>query len=202
MSIDALLNGDPVPAATTRVFGCSTKWASKQGGAANADEQWNKLPATVEVIDAAGVKALAENKTKKLRLVNIWATWCGPCVAEMPELVKVYRMYQGRDFELITISRDEPEKADKVAKFVKSQHFAVSPKVAESLQDEKRTTNNYHYTSDDYDALADALDKEWRGPLPYSVLIAPGGKVLFRQEGAIDPIKLREAIVDFVGRTY
>ena len=156
----------------------------------------------MEAIDVAGVKSLARNKTKKLRLINVWATWCGPCVAEMPELVKINRMYQGRDFELITISRDDAEKAEKVAEFAKAHHLAVSPKIAESLKEEKRGTNNYHFTSDNYDALADGLDKEWRGPLPYSVLIAPGGKVLYRQEGEIDPIKLREAIVGFVGRTY
>lgn len=201
-AIDALLAGNPVPVETTRVFGCSTKWASKRSGVAEADKRWNALPVTVETIDAAGVKALAANKTEKLRLINVWATWCGPCVAEMPEFVKMSRMYQGRDFELITISRDDAGNAEKVAEFVKNQHLAISPKIIESVKEEGRTTNNYHYTSDDYDALADALDEEWRGPLPYSVLIAPGGKVLYRQEGEIDPIRLRQAIVGFVGRTY
>jgi thiol-disulfide isomerase/thioredoxin len=201
-AIDALLAGKPVPVETTRVFGCSTKWANKEGGVAKADARWNALPVSMETIDAAGVKALAANKTKKLRLINVWATWCGPCIAEMPEFVKMSRMYQGRDFEVITISRDEAGDAARVAEFVKTQHLAISPKIAESVKAEGRTTNNYHYTSDDYDALADALDEQWRGPLPYSVLIAPGGKILYRQEGEVVPVKLRQAIVDFIGRTY
>ncbi len=53
-------------------------------------------------IDAAGVKALAAfadapadptQKKKPLRLINVWATWCGPCVAELPELVEMHRMW-------------------------------------------------------------------------------------------------------------
>ena len=41
----------------------------------------------IREIDAEGIKALAKNDSKKLRLVNVWATWCVPCVAEFPELV-------------------------------------------------------------------------------------------------------------------
>ena len=46
-------------------------------------------------IDDAGLKALAANDTKKLRVINVWATWCGPCVAELPEFVAMNRMYRG-----------------------------------------------------------------------------------------------------------
>jgi hypothetical protein len=55
----------------------------------------------------------------------------------------------------------------------------------------------------DRDTFADALDKEWPGPVPYSLLIAPGGKVIYRSKtGAIDPREMKRAIVDFLGRTY
>lgn len=201
-AIDALLAGRPVATPVTRVFGCSTKWSDKRETGRHADEGWNALPVSVDGIDAAGVRGLAANRTEKLRLINVWATWCGPCVAEMPELVKINRMYQGRDFELVTISRDAAADAEKVRKLARSQHLAVSPRIADSLKAEGRATNNYHYQAEDYDALAEALDPGWRGPLPYSVLIAPGGKVLYRKEGEIDVLALREAIVGFLGRTY
>ena len=201
-AIDALLGGADVTPQTTRVFGCSTKWAKKRKSGKQADERWHALPVTVDPIDSLGVKALAKNDTSKLRLINVWATWCGPCVAEMPELVKINRMYQGRSFELVTISRDAKADAEKVEKFARQQHLATSPKIAGSVKEEGRRTNNYHYIADDYDALADALDSEWRGPLPYTVLVAPGGRVLYRKEGEIDSVALRESIVAFLGRTY
>ena len=71
-------------------------------------------PVEVKPIDAEAVKALVKNDTKKLRLVNLWATWCGPCLIEMPELVTMNRMYRGRDFEMVTISMDDPAKTESV----------------------------------------------------------------------------------------
>ena len=56
--------------------------------------------------------------------------------------------------------------------------------------------------TDDRDAFGEALDKEWPGPVPYTLLIAPGGKVIYRKMGPIDPLEVRRAIVKQLGRTY
>ncbi|HSU69009.1 MAG TPA: redoxin domain-containing protein [Tepidisphaeraceae bacterium] len=186
-AIEALLAGKPVPVARTRVFGCSTKWIEKSDAARKAVEKWNAEPVTLNTIDLAGVKDLSKNDTKNLRLVNIWATWCGPCVAELPDLNDLQRMYRRRGFELVTLSVDEPAKKDRALDFLKEKHIAAT---------------NFLVTSDDHDALANALDKEWPGPVPYTVLIAPGGKILYRHTGQVDLLELRQAIVGFLGRTY
>src|SRR5688500_17952275 len=103
-AIDALLAGKPVPVEKTNVFGCSTKWSDKREEAKRSLEKWNNEPVELKSIDAAGVKALAANAdSKKLRVINVWATWCAPCVSELPELVTMNRMFRHRDFELITI---------------------------------------------------------------------------------------------------
>ncbi len=186
-AIDALLAGRPVPVETTRVFGCSTKWADKRESAKEALAKTDKEEATLAEIDLAGVKDLAANKTKKYRLVNLWATWCGPCVQELPEFVTMHRMYRKRDFELITISLDPKKDSDK-AKGVLNEHHA--------------STKNFIITSDDHDELAKALDPKWPGPLPYTILIAPGGEIVYRQTGEIKPLELRRVIADHLGRTY
>jgi thiol-disulfide isomerase/thioredoxin len=201
-AIDAVLAGKEVAEAKTRVFGCSTKWADKRAGAVQAEAAWKALPVTLEKIDAAGVKALAANKTDKLRLINVWATWCGPCVAEFPALVEISRRYERREFDLITICTDELENEAKVLRFLTEEHAAVPPRGAEAVKAEGRGTNNYLFSGTDKNALADALDPAWEGPLPHTVLIAPGGDVLHRWTGEIDPAAVRTAIVEFVGRTY
>lgn len=201
-AIDALLAGKEVPLAETRVFGCSTKWASKDQARERADQAWAQRPVSLEGIGVEGMKALAENKTDKLRLINVWATWCGPCVSEFPELVKLTRMYARRGFELITLSVDDEENEEVVRKFLVKEQAAVSEATEASLKKEGRKTNNYLFLGKDKEALAEAIDPEWRGGYPHSVLIAPGGKVLYRQSGEIDPLELRKAIVSYLGRTY
>ena len=103
-----MLAGKPVPVETTRVFGCSIKWSDKRDSAKKALETWDREEVTLTPIDADGIRKLVGNDTKKLRLVNVWATWCGPCVAEHRDLVTMNRMYRNRGFELVTISADSP----------------------------------------------------------------------------------------------
>jgi peroxiredoxin len=186
-AIEALLAGKPVPVEKTRVFGCSTKWADKREDTRQALERWDREPVKLDLIDVPELKKLARNDTKNLILINAWATWCGPCIAEMPEFVTMNRMYRGRPFRLITLSLDAPEKKDAALKVLTENHVSAT---------------NYLVNSTDKDAIAEAVDKDWPGPLPYTVLIAPGGKVLYRKTNAIDPMELKRAIVGYLGRTY
>jgi thiol-disulfide isomerase/thioredoxin len=187
-AIDALLGGRPVPVDKTKVFGCSIKWAEKKGWMAEGLKKWAQEEVTLSPIEAAGLAALAKNDSAKLRLINAWATWCGPCVVEFPELVNINRMYRGRAFEVVTISADPgPLRAD-VLKF---------------LKDRQASTRNYVAANpDDHDAMINALDAEWQGELPHTVLVAPGGKVVYRTRGAFEPLALRKAIVGYLGRYY
>ena len=186
-ALDELVAGKPVTVEKTKVFGCSTKWASKTDNAKNWIAKVDAEPVELKDIDANGVKQLVKNDGKKLRLINIWTTWCGPCEAEMPDLVTMNRMYRKRDFELITISMDEPQKKSRALEKLTELHVSSA---------------NYIYSEEDKDKLVDALDKEWQGPVPHTMLIAPGGKVLSRHTGEIDPLELKRAIVSYLGRTY
>src|SRR5207244_5480772 len=125
-ALDALLAGKPVPVETTRTFGCSTKWADKREDARKSLEKWDKEDVTLEPIDEAGVAKLAKNEGKDLLVVNVWATWCGPCVTELPEFVTMNRMYRKRGFKLVTISMDDSDKTEAALKVLKDQHVAVT----------------------------------------------------------------------------
>jgi peroxiredoxin len=194
-ALDALLAGGEVKETVTRSFGCSTKWLFKKNRVAADQAAWEKKPVTVDDLDVELSKKLRANATNKVRLVNFWSTSCGPCVKEFPDLVDTYRRFQNRPVELITISLDDPAMRPAVSKFLESRHAALSDRTAPSLKEEGRTSNNYHWTGGNPDAMAEAIDGEWSGALPHTVLIAPGGKILWRHTGEIDVVEVRRQIL-------
>jgi len=186
-AIEAVLAGKPAPVERTRTFGCSVKWSDKRASVKESLERWAREPVELNVIDEKGIRELVKNDGPRLRLINVWATWCGPCVGELPELVTINRMYRRREFELITISADSPEAKDRARKVL--QESAVS-------------ATNYLFDGDDKYKLMEAVDRESSGALPHTLLIAPGGKVLYRKSGSLEPQEIKKAIVGHLGRTY
>jgi peroxiredoxin len=185
-AIEALLAGRSVPVEKTKTFGCSIKWSDKRDAVAQAFERWAKEPVKTASIDLARVKKLIENDSKDLRLINVWASWCGPCVAEFPDLVELNRMYRGRQFEMIGINVEGPAKEETVRSFLKKQEASYQ---------------NYLYQGDVY-AFIEAVDPNWPGAIPYTLLVKPGGEVIYRHLGVIEPLKLKQTIVEELGRTY
>lgn len=186
-AIEAVLAENEVETKTTRVFGCSVKWASKRDSAADSIKKWEQEPVELESIDAAGIRKLVAGDSENYRLINLWATWCGPCVSELPQFVDINRMYRRRHFELITISMDQPDAREEALKILKKT-FA--------------STKNFHSSVTDTDEFGDAFDAKWAGPIPYTILVAPGGEIVYRKEGEIDAQELRRELVNRLGRTY
>ncbi|HEY1764612.1 MAG TPA: redoxin family protein [Opitutaceae bacterium] len=201
-AVYALLAGKPVPVEVTRPFGCSTKWLTKKAEVAEGNEQWKNLPVSMDRVDGSGIAELARNPTDRLRVINLWATWCVPCVEEFPGLVSLSRRLNSRDFDMITVSVDDPKDADKALAFLKRQHAAVPPGAKEAVAKEGRATNNYLYTGEGGDALAQALDPKWPGGYPYTLVIAPGGKILYRFTGGLDLADLQSKLIDTLGPYY
>jgi peroxiredoxin len=188
-ALDQLLNNQPVTVATTKVFGCSIKWAEKSDWIEKAKVEWGKEPVKLDTITADGIRDLVKNNSDKLRVINVWATWCGPCVTEFPDFVDMNRMYRRRDFEFISISADEPGKKAKALQF---------------LQKSQASNTNYIFNIDDKYKLIEAIDPKWQGALPYTMVIEPGGKIVYAKEGPIDPAAMKKLIVDdpTIGRYY
>lgn len=180
-ALDAMLAGKPVAMETTRVFGCSVKWLDKT--------EYNKVwaarvaaePVTVEKVGAEALRALRENKdSKKIRLINVWATWCGPCVVEFPDLVATNLQFRHRDFELVTVAAEYPNMEAKVLKFLQDQHASMK---------------NVMFGDTDKYALMEALDPEWSGALPHTLVVDEKGEVIYRKTGPLDFLELRRMLL-------
>jgi peroxiredoxin len=187
--IDALLAGQRVRVKKTKTFGCSIKWADKRTSVKKERKQLAKERVTLEMIDTKGIKELVKNNKDKLRLINVWASWCGPCKIELPELVEIYWIYRNRktaEFELVTISTDPPKYKKGTLLFLKEYQASC---------------RNYLFDSDDIYQLIEAIDEEWPGAIPYTILVEPGGKIIYRQMGLIEPLELKKAIVGYYAGT-
>ncbi len=189
LAVDELLAGKSVTTPTTKTFGCSTKWGWKTEMREKVNKEWAELPVTVSKINTNGIAELLKNDSENLRLINIWATWCGPCKVEYPEFIDIHRMFKDRGFEFVSISADKPDNEKNVLKFLTSRNSAVT---------------NYLFDSDDKYALIEAIDPEWNGALPYTMLIEPNGNVAWKQQGEVDFFELKRVIVDnkTIGRYF
>jgi thiol-disulfide isomerase/thioredoxin len=190
-ALDAVLAGTPVPVEQTPAIGCSIKWLDKKASQ-NAEAQgFAKEPVPLEKIDVDGIRALRQNATDKTLLVNFWATWCAPCTEEFPDLLNTWRMYRKRPFQLVTVTVNYPDEEKAVRAFLEKHHAS---------------SRNYIPATMDPQALVQQFDPTWAGGVPYSVVVAPGGKVLLRKDGRIDIIKARRTILasfpddDYVGQ--
>lgn len=185
-AIEALLAGKDPAIKTTKVFGCSVKWKDKIPDNVRWMEKVARESVALEKVDAAGLKALRANATSgKVRLVNFWATWCGPCVSEFSELLEQNLRFRHRSFELVTVAAQFPDEEAKVLKF---------------LQDKQASTKNLIFGDTDKYALIEAFDKDWNGELPYTLFLDEKGNVLYRESGSIDFLAIRRAIVPALDR--
>jgi len=113
-------------------------------------------------------------------------------------LTKIYRQYSTHQkLEFIPISLDPVSDLKKVRDFLKEHQAGLNPRIKPLLKAEKRTTNNYLFDGDTED-LAKAIDPEWDGALPYTLLVGAEGEVLYRHSGVIDPLEVKKKIVEQV----
>jgi len=180
-AIDAVLAEKPVANPKTPSVGCSTKWMYKSEGRKEELAAIERQPITVNPISAADLKTLRSNAGgNKLLLVNFWATWCAPCVQEMPEIQTMYRMYGHRAFDIATVSINYPdEKAGALT----------------ALTNLHATTRNFILGSTDLYTLLAAFSPDWNAAVPYTALLKPNGETVYDRQGPIDPLELRRLII-------
>ena len=124
--------------------------------------------------DLAGEAVPVSRFDGSLLLINFWATWCAPCVEEMPMLSDLQKRYSAQGFEILGIALDDPEKAgDFVAE------LGIRYPILVGTADAILVGRNYGNRG---------------GMLPYSVLVDPQGMVQWTHLGALDATELETLI--------
>ena len=123
----------------------------------------------VTVINFDKFESLVKKKDNKLYVINFWATWCRPCVMELPEFMEVNRMYRSNpNFKMILVSMDLSKEVESVV-----QPFLVKNKIDAEvyLLDDNKRMNQW----------IPSIDKNWGGSIPATVFYRNGEKLEFKE---------------------
>lgn len=107
---------------------------------------------TLTTVDEAGYQKLVSSQKGSVLVVDFWATWCKPCRAEMPQLVKLQEKLKAKGVKMITISADEPEAEGTAKKFLADAGAMAVPAYIRRAKDENKFIN--------------LIDPKWQGALP------------------------------------
>ena len=135
-------------------------------------------PSRVAQIDVAGLQDVLKPSGKP-RLINFWATWCGPCREEFPDLVKIGADYKGK-IDLITVSLDDPSEIDSA--------------VPEFLAEMNSESPAYLLRTPDEDAAIEIVSKDWQGALPFTILFSAQGETIYSKQGKFNASVLASEI--------
>ena len=129
----------------------------------------SKSVLSVDPIDEAGLKKLIRERNGRILLLNIWATWCAPCVAEFPDLAKLSQAYDSTGVEVVAISADYPDEVDtKIIPFLKKMNVPFPVYVAQFKHQED---------------FINGVNRSWSGALPASLIYDSHGKERFFHVG-------------------
>lgn len=122
----------------------------------------------------------------RVRVVNVWATWCAPCVAEIGDLQKMADGFDGADVEIVGVSLDDAIPGERAASKAKVQRFLTSKKI--------RFRNLYFVGRPD--ALAEQV--RFDGTIPITIVYDANGKELARNEGKLDTAWFQRTLAGLV----
>lgn len=124
---------------------------------------WSAAPAAgVSSLDGSALKKTLQEQKGKIVVLNVWATWCEPCVAEFPDLVKLHKTYKDKGVAVIAASVDEPSDKAEVEDFIRRNgaEFPVYIRKAGSVE-----------------KFIDPIAKNWSGAVPMTLIYGKDGKL-------------------------
>lgn len=139
----------------------------------------------VKAINYNELKTIVNQQDDVLYVVNFWATWCKPCIEEIPDFLKVNEAYKDEPkFKMIFISLDHKNLMNtKVRNFVRKSEMNASVYL---LNDEKPVLE-----------LIPEIDSSWQGTIPSTAFYKNGKKLLFHQ-GSMTLFELEDLVDDFM----
>jgi thiol-disulfide isomerase/thioredoxin len=133
--------------------------------------------AFVPVAPLATIMADVKAPGARAVLVNVWATWCEPCLEELPQVLRFYRENRGHGLRLVLISADDEERVEQVKQVLGTAVAAAGM---------GGTFDGRAFVKHENDMrFIDGIDHEWSGALPASFLFDGHGQRMYSWHGPV-----------------
>ncbi len=132
--------------------GCGPKATHEPAGSPADAEQASSVPAAagqleVKAVDRAGYDAAIAKLHGKVVLIDFWATWCLPCVEQLPHTLELGERLADRGLAVVTVSCDEPAETDRVTEFLKSKQAGGATNLISQFGGSPRTMDEFEIAS-------------------------------------------------------
>ena len=134
----------------------------------------------IEKIGVPELEKILASPDNVLHVVNFWATWCPPCVTELPYFEKLSKEYQDKDVKFILISLDFPSQ--------------IESRLIPFLETNKITADVRVMTDLDYNSWIEKVDGSWQGNIPVTLFFNNAGKIKYFHPSEVTEKELRDMI--------
>jgi peroxiredoxin len=179
-ALNELIEGKAVSVTEGKAFGCPIKRSQDAKKIKAGSPKVKSIEPKIAMLKPADFNKYKDAAKGKVLVVNFWATWCGPCVAEFPELVMIDEKYRDKGVKMVGISIDEV--AD------------IKGKVIPFIKEQKAMFDILVQDSDDPEEMINLIDKNWGGTLPTTFVFDKQGAISYTRYGILDRELLLEAI--------
>lgn len=146
------------------MFSCKQETAQKE---VVVDEDAPYVAKALEVVDFEGLKPYLKTNSDKVYIVNFWATWCAPCIKELPYFEQINATYRDKNVEVLLVSIDFPKKYDSHLKPFIAKHQLKSKVMA--LNDMDSNT------------WVPGIDPNWSGAIPATLIFNKDKRQFFEK---------------------
>lgn len=164
------------------IFFNSCKKESTNSGTNNTPKIETKKISSVKTYNFKELEPLLEKKDDKIYIINFWATWCAPCVKELPYFEKINKDYASENVEVLLVSLDFPKQVEKkLIPFINKK----------KLQSEVVFLNDVNE-----DVWIKAIDENWSGAIPATIIYNKNKRKFYEQ--SFDYITLENELKTFL----
>ena len=114
------------------------------------------------VIDKDQFSDMVNNRNGRILFVNVWATWCIPCIEEFPDVIKLHNTFSNKPVDFVSLNVNLLSEKDSL--------------VVPFLEKNNSNLDVYMAKDDDVDALLDVMGKDWSGAVPVTYIFNREGK--------------------------